>query len=272
MSSYDPKSMAGGLAGELERLEAQADLTWESELEILNHLGIGSASQILEVGHGSGAFLSRLSARLPGAHLTGVEPEQSLYDISTGQHALRTSNVTLINQDLSEFSKENPSSFDFVLARMVFQHLTNPDQAALEIYNLLKPNGTVAVIDVDGGLWGIASPMDYRLGLIQQKAWESQGQRGGNRFIGRSLTKILVDAGLCEVRLDLAVADSTTLGIDNFVPLIDPVNLVPLVESGVLSLDDYKLAVTGFKKFMENRNSIVQTVNFVASGRRGLAK
>ena len=68
-------------------------------------------------------------------------------------------------------------SADVVLFRYVLQHvpeplpvLREPLPVLREALRVLRPGGRGYVIDVDGGLWGLAQPADPRLTAIHTRA------------------------------------------------------------------------------------------------------
>ncbi len=77
--SYDPaRTTAGGLAGEIARLEAQAEFSFAEELRILRESGIGGSGTLLELGAGSGAVTRRLRAAMPDARILALDIDQTL--------------------------------------------------------------------------------------------------------------------------------------------------------------------------------------------------
>ena len=61
-------------------------------------------------------------------------------------------------------------SADVVLFRYVLQHVPEPLPVLREALRVLRPGGRGYVIDVDGGLWGLAQPANPRLTAIHTRA------------------------------------------------------------------------------------------------------
>jgi SAM-dependent methyltransferase len=87
-----------------------------------------------------------------------------------------------------------PQSFDHVFVCFVLEHLSRPVDALQILKGLLKPGGTVTVIEGDHG-----SAYFHPDGAAAQAAIDSlveaQAASGGNALIGRELYPLLVAAG-----------------------------------------------------------------------------
>jgi ubiquinone/menaquinone biosynthesis C-methylase UbiE len=261
--SYDPDLIGGGFEDELARLEAQARLAWPQEAAILERLGLRAARDVLEIGCGSGAYLERLSALAPRAALIGVEPDERLRALA-GERVTHARLVTGTAESLPLAS----DCVDVAVARYVFQHVNDPDRAAREALRVLRPEGTLAAIEVDGELWGISQPRFPEVQAAHEKAWRAQRRRGGNRMIGRRIWRILAAAGFTDLSLELFAYHSDELGLDAFAPLIDPASLLPLVEAGAVGTVDYARAVHGYQRFRADPEAFVLLVGLVVSGRK----
>jgi SAM-dependent methyltransferase len=261
--SYDPDLIGGGFEGELARLEAQARLAWPQEAALLETLGFGAARAVLEIGCGSGAHLKRLAGAAPNAELIGIEPDERLRALA----AERVPRARLLD-GTAEALPLADDSVDFAVARYVFQHVTDPARVAQEALRVLRPGGTLATIEVDGELWGIAQPRFREVQAAHEKAWRAQRGRGGNRMIGRRLWRILAAAGFTDLSLQLFGYHSDELGLDAFAPLIDPAGLQPLVEAGVVGTFDYARAVHGYERFRADPDPFVLLVGLLISGRK----
>jgi SAM-dependent methyltransferase len=91
----------------------------------------------LEIGCGSGADLRRLVDL--GWDATGLEPHEE-----AAKRARQWSGATVL---VKRFPTREllPSSFDFILAQQVLEHLPSPVQAGREIAKLLRPGGVVQI-------------------------------------------------------------------------------------------------------------------------------
>jgi ubiquinone/menaquinone biosynthesis C-methylase UbiE len=260
--SYDPRAMTGGLAGELLRLESQAQLGWSEEARLLGELGLRDGQRVLELGCGSGAILHRLRELLPASELTGVDADAELL-----RHAReRVADATLLEADASDLPLPGAAA-DFAVARLLFQHVADPVAVAREARRVLAPGGTLAAIEVDGELWGVVTPHDPELTAIHAKAWSAQTRRGGDRFIGRRLWRILTAAGYHDVTVRPYAYPSDELGLDAFGDLVSPTALAPALADGTLSPDEYARAARGYKRFRASPDAFIMLVGLVVAGR-----
>lgn len=264
--SYDPRATVAGLEGELRRLEAQAEISWPAELQALRRAGLTDGITVLDAGCGSGAITSRLAQALPDARIVALDSDADLLAHARQRLEVHGKRVQVIEGDLHD-PPPAARGADFALTRLVLQHLRDPVGAVRALSATIAPGGTFAAIDVDGGLWGLAEPFFPDLEAIHARAWGSQADRGGNRFVGRRLPRILAAAGLQEPTLELAAVHSDQLGKERFAPLLDPQELQPRVADGTLTLTEYGRLHAAYRRFMEDPEALVLTVSFVAAGR-----
>lgn len=251
------------LAGELDRLEAQAALSWPEEFRVLTELGIADGDAIADAGCGSGAFTARLRAALPTSPLTAIDGDEQL--LAQARRRLRElPDIRFIAGDLGEPPVPDASQ-DALVSRFVFQHLPDPLWVATRLRRLLRPGGLLAVIEVDAGLWGAAEP-DLRSGY--EEAYRAmaadQAGAGGDRFIARRLPGILDAAGYRDILVrPYAYGGPVTAELT---AQLSPERFLPLVERGTLSLPVYARAWAAWEQF-RRRSGRVMLLGFVVSGR-----
>lgn len=263
LGSYDPRAEDPALAAEVDRLEAQAAVSWAKELAALRSVGLADGGRILEVGAGSGAITERLCDALPAAAIAALEPDPELRHIA--RKRLDGGRVEYVAGSVDRIPLPR-GSVDFALARLVFQHVPEPVGAAREIRRVLAPGGRLAVVDVDGELWGMAQPRFPELSAIHAKAWAENARRGGDRMIGRRLWRILRAAGFDDVALQPFAYHSDELGLDPFDALMNPARLRPLVETEVIGLEEYRRAMAGYQRFRADPDAFVLMLGLVAVG------
>ncbi|MEU0485032.1 methyltransferase domain-containing protein [Streptosporangium sp. NPDC006013] len=259
--SYNPATTtAGGLAGELARLEAQAELSFDEELSLLRELGLtASGGPLVEIGAGSGAITRRLRRALPELSLVAVDIDPDLLAHAEGAGA------ELIVADAADLPLETASA-QYVLLRYVLQHLPDPGPALAEARRILRPGGRILVTEVDASCWGLADPVYPELVGVHAKMAATQQAAGGDRTIGRRLTRLLRDAGFTEVALRPFATTNDTRPTDDFAPHLGPGRLQPLVTAGVLSLREFALAADRWNRFRADPNAWVMLLGFTAAG------
>src|SRR6266851_5241817 len=130
----DPRLASSRLHADVERLRAQALLSWPTEARALAALGLADGMSVLEVGSGPGFITQALLDTWPNSTITAVDLDPNMCVVARERADER---VTVI--EASILQTDVPSNtFDFALARFVLQHVAAPDLAMTEILRLLK--------------------------------------------------------------------------------------------------------------------------------------
>lgn len=151
-------------------------------------------SLVLEAGCGVGAQTVTLAHNSPGAHITSVDvAADSLLEAKRRAAAAGRSNVQFRQADIFElpFAAE---SFDHVFVCFVLEHLARPVQALAALRTLLRPGGTITVIEGDHGS-AYFYPDSESAGRAIQCLIQLQRTAGGNALVGRELYPLLTEAG-----------------------------------------------------------------------------
>lgn len=267
LGSYNAQCENRNFTAELERLQEQVLISWPQESRLLNWLGLHDGLSVIELGSGPGFFSQQLLTLLPNSSITALEPDTELHLIAQQQFNSATPLLHCIQASLPNTGLPE-NYYDFAIARLLFQHLSDPVAAAQEIYRILAPGGCLAVIDIDAALWGIVEPYIPELQTIYQKSVSFQAQCGGNRLIGRRLWKILELAGYSNLQLETFTYHSDALGIQSFSKQISPDRLLPAVQAGFISLEEFVIAQKAYQTFLEAENSYILMVGFMAYGEK----
>ncbi len=180
---YDPR--------ENERLQDQAGTL----VEILHaDTAYPPGSTVLEAGCGVGAQTVTLAERSPGARFTSVDvsPDSLAEAQRRAEHAGLT-NVEFRVADIFALPFE-AESFDHVFVCFVLEHLSRPVEALAILRRLLRPGGTITVIEGDHGsayFHPESAAADAAIGCLI----ELQRTAGGNSLIGRQVYPLLTEAG-----------------------------------------------------------------------------
>lgn len=261
--SYRPDRHGGGFDGAVDRLEAQARLTWPAERGLLAATPLASDAVVVEIGCGSGALLTRIGELFPGRRLVGVDHDGALL----ARAADAAPAAELLVADAAAVPLPDASA-DLVVMRYVLQHLADPVTALREAHRLLRPGGHCVAFEVDGGLWGISHPHLPEMEALQARIWAAQTTRGGDRMIGRRLRGLAAAAGFEQPGLDLYHYSSDDVPLAEFGPLLDPEQYVDLVEDGVLSPMDVARAAAAYRRWLADPDSYLMMVGFALTGVR----
>ncbi len=159
-----------------------------------------AGSRVLEAGCGVGAQTVTLARNSPGARITSIDTSaESLAQAKAALDAAGLTNVQFRQADIFALPFD-PESFDHVFICFVLEHLSRPLDALAALKSLLRPGGTITVIEGDhGSAYFHPDNEDARAAI--QCLVELQRRAGGNAMIGRQLYQLLVEAGFDAVRV-----------------------------------------------------------------------
>jgi trans-aconitate methyltransferase len=159
-----------------------------------------AGSAVLEAGCGVGAQTVTLARRSPGARFTSVDVSAD----SIAEARRRVDGAGLTNVELRQgnifdlpFAAE---SFDHVFVCFVLEHLRRPVEALAALNRLIRPRGTMTVIEGDHGS-AYFHPESAAAHAAIQCQVELQRRAGGNALIGRQVQPLMVAAGLQAVHV-----------------------------------------------------------------------
>ena len=158
-------------------------------------------SRVLECGCGTGAQTVHIAAGSPGAEIVSIDV--SAASIAEAQARVRAAgyeNVTFQVADLFHLPFE-PGSFDGVFVCFVLEHLSDPVAALRTLRRMLRPGGSLTVIEGDHGSW-YCHPHSAAAAHAVDCLVQVQARLGGDALIGRRLYPLLLEAGFARVDVD----------------------------------------------------------------------
>lgn len=210
---------------ETERLYDQAYAVREL---LLNDTAYPPGSLVLEAGCGVGAQTVTLAKRNPGADFLSIDiSAESLNKARSLVDQMRLANVRFQLGDLFNLPFRK-ATFDHVFVCFVLEHLQDPQGALVALRHVLKPGGSLTLIEGDHGSCYFHPETEPA-----RKAWgcliQVQAMLGGNSLIGRQAFPLLKQAGF----RDIAVSPRMVYVDQGNPPLKDSfVNrtIIPMVE------------------------------------------
>ncbi|MFN8489524.1 MAG: methyltransferase domain-containing protein [Caldilineaceae bacterium] len=202
-------------AREQIRLQDQATTL----VDLLHHDTVYPAgSRILEAGCGVGAQTVTLARNSPAAHFMAL-------DISANSLAEAQQQVTTAGLQNVEFRLGDifalpfaPEAFDHLFACFVLEHLAHPVAALQALKAMLRPGGSITVIEGDHGSTYFHPDSAAAHQAIQCQV-ELQRRAGGNANIGRELYPLLHQAGFEQISVSprmVYVDDSRPALVEGF--------------------------------------------------------
>jgi ubiquinone/menaquinone biosynthesis C-methylase UbiE len=157
-----------------------------------------AGSRVLEAGCGVGAQTVTLAKNSPEAEFTSVDvSNDSLSKARARIEHEGFENVTF--QQANIYNVPFPEgSFDHVFVCFVLEHLEDPVEALKRLTNVLKPGGTITVLEGDHGSAYFYPESQDAVRAISCLV-ETQARMRGNALIGRQLFPLLQQAGFRDV-------------------------------------------------------------------------
>jgi SAM-dependent methyltransferase len=240
----------GYVHGYREREAARLDDQAAALLELL-HEGTAypAGSRVLEVGCGVGSQTITLARRSPGAMFTAVDiAGESLAAAQRRADLAGLANVEFRCADVHELAGESVP-FDHVFVCFVLEHVEHPAATLRLMRGLLKPSGTITVIEGDHGS-ALFAPDSAAARAAIDCLVELQRRAGGDGNLGRRLYPLLTEAGYASisVRPLVVYADPSrpdlvdAVTIRTFTAMIEGVR-EPALATGLLSADEFDTGI-----------------------------
>ncbi|MGE3536233.1 MAG: class I SAM-dependent methyltransferase [Candidatus Tectimicrobiota bacterium] len=180
---------------EAERLERQSSTAQCAYQQELNHFHLTPYTTVLDAGCGSGVVARYLAAQDATVRVIGCDFSESRVQ-QARQLAQGIPNVTFQVDDLAA-SRCASQTFDAIICRYVLEHLEKPvlQQSLAEFWRLLKPDGLLYIIDMDGIFLNIYPQSPFMAATHQQLA----SLPVLDVTIGRKIPSLLVAGGFTQV-------------------------------------------------------------------------
>jgi ubiquinone/menaquinone biosynthesis C-methylase UbiE len=206
-------------------------------------------STVLEAGCGVGAQTVTLAAGSPEALITAIDVSpESLDEARARVERAGSGNVRFEQADIMALPYP-PASFDHVFVCFVLEHLPRPGDALAALKRILKPGGTITVIEGDHGSTLFHPDSAAAREAIGAQV-ELQRRGGGNADIGRELHSLLAAAGFEAVRVSprMVYVDATRPDLvegftrRTFTAMIEGVR-VPAIEAGLIAPERFDAGI-----------------------------
>jgi SAM-dependent methyltransferase len=168
---------------------------------ILHHDTIYPAgSRVLEAGCGVGAQTIILAEHSPGASITSIDISPA--SVEKARALARRSGIRNVDFQAADIFRMpfEDGAFDHVFVCFVLEHLARPADALAALKRVLKPGGTITVIEGDHGSCYF-HPESTEATRAIQCLIDLQKSSGGNALIGRELYPVIASAGFRDIRV-----------------------------------------------------------------------
>lgn len=239
---------------ENQRLQDQADTL----LDLLHrdtHYPAGST--VLEAGCGVGAQTLALARGSPHARITSIDVSaESLAQARQRVADAGITNVVFRESDILALPFE-PQSFDHIFVCFVLEHLPDAALALERLVLVLKPGGSLTVIEGDHGST-LFHPDSAAAHASIDCLVQLQRRAGGDALIGRSLYPLLAQADLETICVEpriVYVDSSRPAWVDGFtnktfIAMVEGVR-DEAVAAGLISAERFDAGVQGLRRATE---------------------
>ena len=267
--SYDLKTFATSSEGEIRRLNAQLDLFWEKEFALYCRMGLKDGMKIMDCGSGPGYLTEKLLGLLPQSTVTAVEMDSSLVKVARQrlQEEIEKKRCTVVENSILELDFPD-ESFDFVVTRLVVEHVPDTAAACRELYRVLKPGGIVVVVDNDFEMHVKTFPPVSELNDLYDAYCRARFDAGGNPRIGRELPVLLINSGYDDVDLEIICAHSAILGDGAFLRSEGPGIPTQLVKDGYFKAETYQRLTSKWHDMLKTKGHAIVRQLYVATGKK----
>lgn len=247
---------------ESTRLKDQADT-----LSRLLHEGTAypPGSKVLECGCGTGAQTVYLAASSPRADILSVDiSDDSLKKASEKMAKLGVGHVRFQQEDVFQLSLK-PESVDHVFVCFLLEHLRNPEKALKCLKRVLKPGGSLTVIEGDHGSW-YCHPETSLARKTVDSLIRIQAAMGGDALVGRRLFPLLAAAGFEKIRVEpkMVYVDSSRPDLvegfskNTFIAMVEAVREKAL-ERGLMGAEEWEQGIRDLCRATEKDGTFCYT-------------
>jgi ubiquinone/menaquinone biosynthesis C-methylase UbiE len=144
---------------------------------MIDQVELGPDDRVLEIGCGTGNLSLAVKRRRPDVTVTGLDPDPKALARAAGKSG-RAGVAVRWERGFAEQLPYPDASFDRVLSSMMFHHL-EPDgrrQMLREVHRVLRPGGTLHLLDFGGGGEHAHRPMS-RLARRSHRLQDNFGDR-----------------------------------------------------------------------------------------------
>ena len=161
------------------------------------------ASTVLDIGTGNGYYLEKLATRFPEKTFFGIDHAPGLIDIACKK--TQSPNLQFAVEDLDTMT----GSYDFVLLRLLLQHLTDPIYAMQRVFDVTHVGGCCLIIDAFDELRDFHPPFPAFVEFFKNFI-SATSEQGLDRNIVENLISQLEESGKWSVLKNLTLTIPST--------------------------------------------------------------
>ena len=264
--SYKLDSFTDNIKSEVNRLKFQVDLFYQKEIELYKRIGLRDGMKLIECGSGPGFLISNIVRDLPLCTATAVEVDP-FYIKQLNKSSVINGKKLFEVKHASIYDTELPDNyFDFAIARLVLEHLKEPEKAIAEVSRILKPGGNLVVVSNDFAYHLLTYPSIPELDEMYRAYINSRLSEGGNPLIGRQLPVLLKKGNFESVNIEIICVHNSLEGDKPFLKA-ENVNISrSLVKDGFLKEEILESLIENWYQMLQQPDHVIFRQLFVVSG------
>ncbi len=266
--SYQLQNFTRNRETEVTRLKSQVELFFDKEFDLYKKIGLKDGMDIIECGSGPGFLIGNILNRFPSCNAVALEIDPFLFSVLNensllnGKQIYRAVNESIYSTGLPD------ESFDFVITRLVIEHLETPLEALFELHRILRPGGKLVIVSNDFSYHLLTWPVIPELDEMYSAYCKSRFSEGGNPLIGRQLPVYLENSAFSNIDFEIVSANSKISGDDVFLKA-ENVNISKsLVESGFLDRNTLANLVEKWFAMLKDPHHVFYRQLFIVSGEK----
>ena len=266
--SYHVSSFSANTQAEIRRLDAQVDLFWRWEKEILLRSGLRDGIDYLDCGCGPGRLLELVKGHFPAVRFTGLEMDPILVEAAKFKFHNRGFSDCRVVQGTAESPNLPEGSYDFITMRLVLEHVPDPVLALKSLGRLLRPGGRLVVISNDFENHTRTWPPVQELEQLYVAYRASRRKDGGDPCIARRVPALLKTAGFTLIGQEVEAAHNAIIGDEPFLKAEGVGIPAQLVSSGFLEQSVFESMIKSWKAMLAHPDHCIVRQLYLATGER----
>jgi ubiquinone/menaquinone biosynthesis C-methylase UbiE/acyl carrier protein len=264
--SYKLESFTDNKESEVNRLKYQVDLFFRREMDLYKKIGLRDGMKIIECGSGPGFLISKIVEELPLCSATALEIDSFLVEQLNNNSSINGKKLFEVKH-ASIYETGLPDNyFDFAIARLVVEHLKEPEKAIAEVRRILKPGGKMVLVSNDFAYHLLTYPSIPELDEMYDAYIKSRFSEGGNPLIGRQLPVLLKRGEFVDINIEIICVHSDLEGDKSFLKA-ENVNISKsLVNEGFLKKESLDSLIENWYKMLQQPDHVFFRQLFVISG------
>lgn len=196
-NNADKEYLMGRSSSEYKRLQSQAKFLEPITLRVMQQAGLKKGMNCLDVGCGTGDVMRLMGDIVTtSGSATGIDIDKNIGEEALSVlKALNNSNYSFHHFDITQNDLES-KKYDFVFARLLLIHMTDPVGIIKKLFNAVKPGGTLLIQDNDFATLKASKKLRHLTDYVMKLVSDVYLQTGKDPEAGTNLSRYYIEAGI----------------------------------------------------------------------------